>query len=254
MQRVILSGWALRKKSLASFTLIELLTVIAIIAILAAMTLAAASMVMGTGARKRATAEIQAMSLGLENYKIDNGIYPSSTSTVSGVSGTTLTGPPTGSYPFLSVDLKDYKNSASALYEALSGKTNFMDIPQSGTKSYFSFKVNQIGNPTAAAGPSYVADPWSNPYGYSTGDNLSPQVNYPFNGSQFFDLWTTAGTTGNTTSNPKLHQYLDQELALECKFKRLDHSSSSSSNFVRLRMPVLPTMTTSSRRTPPTPG
>ena len=186
-------GWS-RRSALHSFTLVELLVVIGIIAILASLTLAAANTVWNKAARSRASAEIQAMSTGLENYKTDNGIYPPSTN---------LLGPPAASgYPVSPTGNGNgtYSESSQFLYQALSGQTNFLDDPVAGTKVYMPFKANQLGNtkatkaaPYASGSSTYIKDPWSYSYGYSTGDGKSPMVKYPYNGSGFFDLWSTGG-------------------------------------------------------------
>ncbi len=52
----------------------------AIILVLAGLILATSGYVHNKGARSRAEAEIAAMSAALENYKADNGVYPSDTS------------------------------------------------------------------------------------------------------------------------------------------------------------------------------
>jgi prepilin-type N-terminal cleavage/methylation domain-containing protein len=192
-----------KNRRLSSFSLIELLMVIAIIAILAALTLAAASAVMNKGARSRASAEIQAMGTALEGYKTDNGIYP----TASGL----LTNSAAAPYHSTTLDGTStaYQTNSQTLYMALSGKTNFLDLPAAGVKSYMSFKMNQVGNATTAAGtaPSaststYVKDPWGYSYGYSTGTtNNATTVSYPFNGSGFFDLWSTGGLINGAQAN-----------------------------------------------------
>src|SRR5437868_9415001 len=64
-----------------AFTIIELLIVMAIIIILAGLILATAGYVQKKGQRSRAEAEIAAISAALENYKADNGVYPSSAET-----------------------------------------------------------------------------------------------------------------------------------------------------------------------------
>ncbi|MCE0483000.1 MAG: prepilin-type N-terminal cleavage/methylation domain-containing protein [Methylacidiphilales bacterium] len=169
-----------------SFTLVELLTVIAIIAILAALTLAASSGVWQRVARSRASGEIQAMSSALDSYKTDNGTYPTADTlttnqytTYDGSGGTT-----------------NYVYSAQVLYLSLSGKTNYADNPTTGVKSYMQFKTSQLGNykanagTTLGSGSTYVQDPWSYAYGYYTGDGVS---NFPYNGNGFFDLWSTGG-------------------------------------------------------------
>ena len=181
------------------FTLIELLTVIAIIAILAALVLAAGSGVMQKAARARAAGEIQGMSTALESYKTDNGIYPVGNS--AGNTSSILVGPPAGTYP-LDPTQNNYQVASEALYLALSGRANYNDTPLAGVKSYMDFKGNQIGNPT---GPSWIKDPWNNSYGYSTGSpsaTPTPSDPAPYNGAGFFDLWSTAGTTKATASNP----------------------------------------------------
>ncbi len=185
-----------RGHGLSSFTLIELLTVIAIIAILAALTLAAAEGVMKSAARARAKSEIQAVSTALESYKTDNGIYP----------WTNSYNPPTfastNQYTGLA-SLGLYQASSQALYEALSGKTNFTDLPSTPpNKYYMSFKANQLGNVKGTgtgSGSTYVQDP----FGYSYGYYASPDTNAPpVNGAGFFDMWSTGGDLTLTNVAP----------------------------------------------------
>jgi prepilin-type N-terminal cleavage/methylation domain-containing protein len=175
------------------FTLIELLTVIVIIAILMALTLAAASGVMKTGARSRARAEIKGMSAALESYKIDNGAYPVF-STFGGPSGyaTALPTQPNGIY----------QESSQLLYQSLTGQTNYGDVPAAGTKRYMTFQKAQLGNDTATAGnPIYIQDPFGYSYGYSTGSQAGGNVGNPNNGAGFFDLWSTAGDATAANQN-----------------------------------------------------
>jgi prepilin-type N-terminal cleavage/methylation domain-containing protein len=185
MPKMTVSSMVSRKSRLASFTLVELLVVMAIIAILCALVLMAASGVWTKAARNRAASEIQAMSTALESYKTDNGIYPPS-------DGVLLTNSPYSAYDGSQIN---YQTNSQILYLALSGQTNFTDTPAAGTKAYMSFKANQVGNPTGASGGgSYVKDPWNYSYGYSTGSAPSAATtNYPYNGGGFFDLWSTGG-------------------------------------------------------------
>jgi prepilin-type N-terminal cleavage/methylation domain-containing protein len=181
---------SLRRKSpfsLHSFTLIELLTVIAIIAILASITLAAANGLMKQAARTRTHDEITGMGTALESYKVDNGAYPAAAF---------LLGPPTAAYTDLDSSLPGgkYQLSSQALYQALSGKVNYTD-PATGAKYYMTFKPGQLGN---LNNNTYIKDPFGFSYGYSSGDaNVgASQVQYPYSGRGFFDLWSTGGTIG----------------------------------------------------------
>ena len=64
-----------------AFTILELLIVMAIIIVLGGLILATANYVQKKGKRSRAEAEIAAISAALENYKADNGVYPSGAET-----------------------------------------------------------------------------------------------------------------------------------------------------------------------------
>lgn len=168
------------------FTLIEILVVIALIAILAGITLVAAGGFMDAASRTRAKGEIQAMSTALENYKLDNGAYPAAN---------TLLGPPTGAYNYNSTAAAVvYPASSEILYKQLTGYDRITDLQVAGTKTYMSFKRNQVGT-DPNNGLTYIQDPWGNSYGYSTGDALATQVQYPNTGRGFFDLWSTGGIT-----------------------------------------------------------
>src|SRR5712675_2860811 len=74
----------------AAFTLIELIVVVGVITILAGLVLSTAGYARKKGARARAETEIAAMSAACENYKADNGVYPTNTDT-NGLDPTTGT-------------------------------------------------------------------------------------------------------------------------------------------------------------------
>jgi len=174
--------WA---KDRASFTLIELLTVMAIIAILAALVLGAASGVMKQALRKRASTEIQAMCTALESYKTDNATYPQSDGVLVSTSYVTYDG-----------TTVNYQTNSTLLFTALWGTNAYTATPAAGMTVYLpSVKINQVGNPAAY---SYFKDPWGYSYGYSTATNATAT---PFNGAGFFDLWSTAGLISGAQSN-----------------------------------------------------
>jgi type II secretion system protein G len=110
------------------FTLLELMVVISVIAILAGLVLSAAGYVQKKGARSRAEAEVASVSAALENYKADNGDYPTNSSN-----------------------------------NALSGNnTNLVAslMPTNGGKVYFEFRTNSL-DPN-----NNFLDPFGTPYSY----------------------------------------------------------------------------------------
>jgi prepilin-type N-terminal cleavage/methylation domain-containing protein len=170
------------------FSLVEILTVITIIAILAGLTLAAFSGVQRSAFRSRAKNEIGALAGALENYKADTGGYPNPTAVI--FSSTSVY---TTALPNQAAGL--YQQSSQLLYQCLTGQTNYGDPPPklgSGVRTYFAFKSSQLGNNSAAAGaPIYIKDPFGNSYGYFNGN----AANLPYNGTNQYDLWSTAGDT-----------------------------------------------------------
>src|SRR6478752_64127 len=92
-----------RSSAMPAFTVIEVLLVLAIIALLTGLILATGSYVYRKGTRSRAEAEIAAISAALENYRADNGSYPSS-----------------GLDP-KSINLSDYETAGKILFEDLTG-------------------------------------------------------------------------------------------------------------------------------------
>src|SRR5256886_13402392 len=109
MMKRTCSSFVIRHSSFraaSAFTLIELLIVMAIIIVLAGLILATSNYVQKKGYRSRAEAEIAAISAALENYKADNGVYPTNTAT-------------TGLNPINPA--ADYKTASSYLYSSLTG-------------------------------------------------------------------------------------------------------------------------------------
>ena len=152
------------------FTLIELLVVITVIAILAALVLQTAGYVQKKAARSRAEAEIAARSAALESYKADMGDYPAGT----------CTNVSSGTNNFLRAALApDGTNSLNTL-----------------NKVYFEFSKGMGTNTTLSKDTNQnVIDPFGSRYGYQYPGSSTRS------GSNFFDLWSTTGTTAASQSN-----------------------------------------------------
>jgi prepilin-type N-terminal cleavage/methylation domain-containing protein len=163
-----------------AFTIVELLIVIAIILVLAGLILATSGYVQTKAKRSRAEAEIAAISVALENYKADHGIYPidSADGTTNTLDARTMSNPTAVQYAAASV----------FLYRQLSGDPIGNRIPTG--KSYFSFKPNMLLPRNQAQAVSAIADPFGYSYGYSTAYQASPSKGY----NPTFDLWSTGGT------------------------------------------------------------
>ncbi|MEO5753666.1 MAG: hypothetical protein ABIR38_03060 [Chthoniobacterales bacterium] len=153
--------------------MIEILVVMTIILVLAGLILATSSYVHNKGARSRAEAEIAAMSAALENYKADNGVYPSAP---------TLD-PRTKGDP----NQTGYKDASLILYKAISGDDD--RNRQAELTSYFSFKPNQLSPQTGDV--DFIKDPFGNSYGYSTAGQAGGGAGY----NPTFDLWSTSNQT-----------------------------------------------------------
>ncbi len=172
-----------------SFTLIELLTVVAVIGILAAIVLGAAGYVQNKAALSRASSEIQALENACEGYKADNGTYPrtsgSATTSTDGLSARNTYTP------------TSYQTQSLFLYTALTGDTNGAGV---ATVSYFPIKPAMCYRTTMSAAISgsntvqFLMDPWGNSYGYSTAGQVSGTSGY----NSTFDLWSTGGNTSSS--------------------------------------------------------
>jgi type II secretory pathway pseudopilin PulG len=165
------------------FTVIELLVVVAIIVVLGGLVLGTAGYVQKKGKRSRAEAEIAAISAALENYKADNGVYPSSAETNSLFPNSV--GDPT--------DAK-YRAASLALYKMISGDADNDPTRAAESKVYFPFKPNQLDPTTQTQPVTFIKDPFGFSYGYSTVKSSAPSGSDGYNPT--FDLWSTGGKAG----------------------------------------------------------
>ena len=171
-----------------AFTILELLVVLVIISVLAGLILASSGYIQTKSKRARAEAEIAALSTALENYRADNGIYPTDTAngTTNTLDARTMFNPTATQYAAASV----------FLYKELSGDPTGIRVPTG--KSSFSFKPNMLLPKDQTQAVIAIADPFGNSYGYSTANQTNPSRGY----NPTFDLWSTAGTGMGSTPNP----------------------------------------------------
>jgi type II secretory pathway pseudopilin PulG len=170
----------------AAFTIIELLVVIALIIILAGLILSTVGYVQNKGARSRAETEIAAFSAALENYKADNGIYPTNSTKTETLD------------PAANINLTNYATASLYLYAQLSGDFNANRQPAATAKTYFTFKPNQLSPSDQTQNVTAIRDPFGNSYGYSTAKAANPTGTVGYNLT--FDLWSTAGSTSGTAN------------------------------------------------------
>ena len=168
-----------------AFTLIELILVVGIITVLGALVLSTVGYARKKGARARAETEMAAISAAIENYKADNGVYPTSTDT-NGLDPTTGT-------------IANYKTPSRYMYGELSGDRDFDGTPDASARSYMTFKPalllrDDMSNPPSSTNPvTAICDPFTNSYGYSTMKASGGVNGY----NPTFDLWSvTDGAAG----------------------------------------------------------
>jgi len=162
-----------------SFTLIELLAVVAVIAILAGLVLGGAGAVRQRAARGQAKAEISAIEAGLARYQMDFGAYPVPSNAISsGASG-------------YDPAPKNYEEAGRALFSALWGTDKFNATNVAG-KSYLSVKASMVSTSTAS---DFLTDPWGRAYGYYWSGTNS------LYGGAAPDVWSTGNGTNAAATN-----------------------------------------------------
>jgi len=172
------------KRRYNAFTLIELVLVIGIITVLAGLVLSTVGYARKKAALARAESEIAAMSAARENYKADNGVYPSNSDT-NNLDARTSGNSSSPSYNLTSL----------ALYNSLFGTTNGSRTPNAGARSYFVFKPNMLSPADQTQNVLFIRDPFGNSYGYSTIQAATGDTTKGYNPT--FDLWSTAGLTNS---------------------------------------------------------
>ena len=155
-----------------SFTLIELMAVVAIIAILAGLVRGGAGAVRQRAARGQAKAEIAAIEAGLGRYQMDFGAYPTAVNI-------TTSGNQYGQY-----NTSTYPTAGQALFTNLWGAATYAST--AGGKQYLNVKPSMVNK----SGANYFIDPWGYAYGYYWSGTNS------LFGGAVPDVWSTGGQTG----------------------------------------------------------
>lgn len=170
-----------RLRLIRSFTLVELMTVVAVIGVLAGLVLGGAGAVRQRAARGQAKAEIAAIEAGLARYQMDFGAYPNS-------SGLT---PTSTNYP---ANPSGYTAAGQALFTNLWGAATYA-MATAGRRQYLSVKPSMVNT----NGTNYFIDPWGYAYGYYWSGTNS------LFGGAVPDVWSTGGQSGANASqqNPK---------------------------------------------------
>jgi prepilin-type N-terminal cleavage/methylation domain-containing protein len=166
-----------RFKKAGSFTLIELMAVVAIIAILAGLILGGAGAVRQRAARGQAKAEISAIEAGLARYQMDFGTYPTAINIATG-------GNQYGQY-----STSTYPAAGQVLFTNLWGAANYATTTGGG-KQYLNVKPSMVNT----SGVNYFIDPWGYAYGYSWSGTNS------LYGGAVPDVWSTGGQAGTGTA------------------------------------------------------
>jgi prepilin-type N-terminal cleavage/methylation domain-containing protein len=159
------------------FSLIEMLAVITILVILAAVVIGGTSFVKNKQANETAKVQIQLLSAALEQYKMDNGTYP------TGATGG--------------------KRDTKILYRALywdsddNGAGPDTDRQQKIYLSELDPDNNKQGWTDGARAEVILLDPWGNEYYFRSGKMNDGSAN-PEAINPDFDLWS-AGPDGKTS-------------------------------------------------------
>lgn len=178
----------------AAFTLIELMAVITIIIILAGIVVGGLGYVNEKQAREKAKVQIALISKALEEYKLDNGIYPP-TADKSGTFTTNGTSTSADLYAVLFYEGYDYakQNSPATWVKTVGSNTAFpkatrIYLPElDPTNSKQGWVDPATGTPPAS---TPIKDPWGNQYCYRTATNASGTANANTQNPDF-DLWSS---------------------------------------------------------------
>lgn len=189
---------SIQRSGRAAFTLIELMAVITIIVILAGLVVTGMGFVTERQAKEKARVQIALISKALEEYKLDNGNYPATTDTATGIGQSNV------------IFTTLYLNPINA------------NNAGGGEKVYiaeFDPVTNKQGWTSGTASTTTkILDPWGNEYRYRSAFAASVGTSAPVANSNTqnpdFDLWSsgkdgksTPATAGDKTNNDDIKNF-----------------------------------------------
>jgi len=171
------------RRGTAAFTLIELMAVITIIVILAGLVIGGMGFVTDRQAKEKAKVQIALLSKALEDYKLDNGIYPPTEDSEAGT------------------------DNSKVLYNALF-YVGASDAAKE--KKIYIGELDSVSNKQGwtsgtSSATTKITDPWGYEYRYRTAVNSSGTANTS-NQNPDFDLWSVSKDGKSDTSNPATTQ------------------------------------------------
>jgi type II secretory pathway pseudopilin PulG len=165
-----------------AFTVIEFVVALTVVILLSSLILAAAGYIQTKGKRSQAEVEIAAITAALENYRVDNGTYPSNLDTAA-------------LNPAM-MDPNAYRSASVFLYSQLTGDDDANPLTSApfGSRNYFNtgLRPNMLA-PNPPGPNTYLQDPFGHSYGYSTAKAENPNGSVGINPT--FDLWSTGNST-----------------------------------------------------------
>ena len=182
----------------SGFTLIELMAVITIIVILAGLVVGGLGFVNDRQAKEKAKVQIALLSKAIEEYKLDNGIYPPSGNSADGVAQSVAL------YIPLFYEGYDYNRQANPPAD-WTKTVSATKIPKS-IKIYLpdldpvSSKQGWVMPKTTVPTTMPVLDPWGKEYRYRTAVDGAGKPN-ALTINPDFDLWSSGKDTATAPAN-----------------------------------------------------
>lgn len=180
------------RRNRAGFSLIELMAVITIIVILAGLVVGGMGFVSDRQAKEKARVQIALLSKAIEEYKLDMGAYPGTTSAQGGASATG-SGGDYSQVLYTALFYEGYDYAKKGQPESWPNKATKIYLPELDPTST---KQGWVTTSTTPGANLKIVDPWAANYLYRVG-TLSNGTPNPEAQNPDFDLWTK-GKNGKT--------------------------------------------------------